>query len=192
MTDQAKIGQALREHVSAVESLAGAQGEALAAFARAVVETFTQGGRLLVAGGGALGALADLVANLFRHRLALERPSLPALSLSQDTTLAAALQREGQGTQFFARQLRQLAGEGDILLAFGDARRDEQLEEALGAARQLGCVTALLIPGSGEPLGDAPDFLFHLETASPARAAEGMLFFGHLLCELVEAELFGV
>ena len=192
MTDQGKIDQALHDHGVALESLTGSQAEAITTFAHAVVEAFTQGGRLLVAGGATLGPLANLVANLFRHRLALERPSLPAISLCHDLPLAAALQRDGQGAQFLARQLRLLAGEGDVLLAFGDGHRDEQLAEALTLARQLGCASALVAQGSGELAAEAPDFLFHIDTPSPARAAEGMLFFGHLLCELVEGELFGV
>jgi D-sedoheptulose 7-phosphate isomerase len=189
---QDKIAKALQEHVTLLQEAFQRQANELAGFAKRVVDVFHQGGHLFVLGSGSLGAIANLVANLFLHRLSLERPSLPALSLCHDVTLATALARNRQERQFFAQQLKVMAGAGDVVLAFGDAYRDEALEEALDTARQIGCVTAALTQGKGEMAGEPPDFLFHLETDSTPRAVEGVLFFGHLLCELAEEELFGI
>ena len=96
------------------------------------------------------------MANQFMHRLALERPPLPVLSLCQDITLATALGRDGQGRQFFARQLRVVAAAEDVVLALADFHRDEAIEEGLTAGRQAGSMTAALRPGAEEPIGEAP------------------------------------
>jgi len=189
---QDKIARSVREQASFLEDNFLPQGEAIAAFALRVVETFNNGGRLLVFGSGALGAVSNLIANLFLHRLLLERPPLPALSLSQDLILATALCRDGQGSQLFARQLRVVVKEGDIVLALGDIRQDVAVEEGLAVARKLGCLTAALLQMKGNLPDANPDFLFHLETESAARSVEGALFFGHLLCEMVENQLFGI
>lgn len=186
-----RIARSIREITQMIEALPS-QGEELAAFALRLVEVFTQGRRLLLIGSGPLGAVADLVATRFLHRLSLERPSLPALSLCRDPVLAAALARDGQSAQYLARQLRAATVGGDIVLAFADGGRDEAILEALAAARQLDCTTALVTPGRDESGGENPDFLFRLECETPARLAEGSLLFGHLLCELVEGELFGI
>jgi D-sedoheptulose 7-phosphate isomerase len=192
MSAQQKIDAALKDHMFLLEAAFVSQQEQIADFSARILETFHQGGRLLLLGSGPLGAIASLVANLFLHRLTLERPQLSAIALCHDPFLATALARDGQSDLFFSRQLRALAAPGDVVLAFGDAHRNQALDEAFSAARDIGCVTAALVQGKGEMTGDLPDFLFHLETESAARATEGALFFGHLLCEIVEAELFGI
>ena len=186
-----KIARAVQEQNSFLEDF-NVQAEAMADFAGRVAESFHQGGRLLLLGSGSLGAVANLVANQFMHRLALERPPLPVFSLCHDITLATALERDGQGRQFFARQLRVVATAKDIVLALADFHRDEAIEGGLTAGRQAGSLTAALRPGPEEPVGEAPDFLFRLDTLSVPRAIEGALFFGHLLCEMIEKELFGI
>ena len=189
---QEKIARSVREQAAFLEDNFLPQSEAMEAFALRVAETFNHGGRLLIFGSGALGAISNLVANLFLHRLLLERPPLPALSLSQDITLATALCRDGQGSQLFVRQLRVVAQEGDIVLALGDLCQDVALEEGLALAKKMGCLTAALLQMKRNVPEENPDFLFHLETDSAARAVEGALFFGHLLCEMVENKLFGI
>lgn len=185
-----KIGRAVQEQ-SALLATFHLQTEALAGFAGRIVDTFHQRGRLLVFGNGTMGAIANLLATNFLHRLSLERPPLPVLSLCQDITLATALERTDQGRQFFARQLGVLAQAPDIVLALADFHRDEALQEGLAAARQAGCTIAVLRPGP-EEAAEAADFRFRLDTESLPRAMEGALFFGNLLCELVEGELFGI
>ncbi|MEJ2698577.1 MAG: SIS domain-containing protein, partial [Desulfuromonadales bacterium] len=179
-----KIAKALREHTAVLEESFQGQAGELEEFARKVVDVFHRGGKLLVLGSGAMGAVASHVANLFLHRLALERPVLPSLSLCHDVTLATSLAREGKEKQFFSRQLRAVAAEGDALLAFGDAHRDPGLEEALAEGIQMGCVIALLVSGKENGTDQQVDCLFRLATDSPARAVEGALIFGHLLAEL--------
>lgn len=186
-----RIARSIREITQMVETFPP-QGDKLAAFSLRLVEVFNQGGRLLLLGSGPLAAVADLVATRFLHRLSIERPSLPAFSFSHDSTLAAALARDGQSSQYLARQLRAATVGGDIVLAFADGGRDEAIHEALAAARQLDCMTALVTPEKEDAGGETPDFLFRLECETPARLAEGALVFGHLLCELVEGELFGI
>jgi len=187
-----KISNAVKEQGTLLEASFLDQGPALQTFAEQVVETFNQGGRLLVVGNGSLGAIANLIANLFLHRLSLERPPLPALSLGHDATLATALMRESQSRLYFSRQLRAMATASDIVLVLSDGQRDDSLTEALSVARQLGCKTGLLAKEQTDITAEAIDFSFTLKTTSTPRAIEGALFFGHLLCELVEGELFGI
>jgi D-sedoheptulose 7-phosphate isomerase len=189
---QERIAQSLREHNKVFEETFLMQASSLAGFAEQVVDAFNRGGRLLIIGSGSLGAVADLVANLFLHRLSLERPPLPALSLCQNATLASALAKEGKENQFFPRQLRVIAEEGDIILVFWDLDRHEVLEEILAEGRRLGCSTALVLQGKGELTGENPDLLFPLASDSLPRGVEASVFFGHLLCELVEKSLFGI
>jgi D-sedoheptulose 7-phosphate isomerase len=189
---QERIDRTVQEHRTVIGEIFSTQAAELAGFSSKVVSVFHQGGRLLVLGSGPLGAIADLTANLFLHRLSLERPLLPALSLGHDTVLATALARDGRGHEFFARQLQAAATRQDLVLVFGGPRREEALEEALTVAGELDCGTAAVLQGKGELLREPPDFLFRLETESVPRAVEAALLFSHLLVELVEGELFGI
>jgi len=189
---QERINRTLQEHTAVLAEAFAVHAADLERYAREMVHVFHRGGRLLVCGNGSLAAIADLTANLFLHRLSLDRPLLPALSLGHATTLATALLRDGQGSEFFARQLRAMATPQDTVLVFCGGQREESLEAGLVAARQLGCGTALVLQGKGEWLQDGVDFLFRLQTDSVPRAVEGALLFGHLLAELVEGELFGI
>lgn len=190
--EQERITRIIQEHTTVVGETFTAQATELAAFSREVASVFYRGGRLLVLGGGPLAAIADLLATLFLHRLALERPLLPALSLGHDAVLATSLSRDGLANEFFARQLRVLATAQDLLLVFSGPRREEAVAEALTVAGELDCGTAVVLQGRGEFLQNPPDFLFRLETESVPRAVECALLFSHLLVELVEGELFGI
>lgn len=187
-----RVDRTVQEHTAVVGQAFSTQAAELARLAREVVSAFHRGGRLLVLGSGPLGAIADLTATLFLHRLSLERPLLPALSLGHDAVLATALARDGRGHEFFARQLRAVATAQDVVLVMGDPRREKAIDEALAVCREVGCGTAAILQGRGESLPTSPDFLFYLETDSAPRAVEGALLFGHLLVELVEGELFGI
>lgn len=183
--------KALQEHSAVIEEAFRQQTGQMRDLARQVVEIFHRGGKLLLLGNGAMGSITGLVANHFLHRLSLERPLLPVISLCHDAVLATSLNRGGEGKQFFSRQLRAFAAEGDMVLVFCDAHRDEALEEALAAARQLHCETAAVVQGKGT-MEEAPAFVFRIETDSAPRGLEAALFFGHLLVEMVEGELFGI
>ncbi len=189
---QERINRTIQEHTAVVGEIFTAQSAELARFSQEVVSVFHRGGRLLVLGSGPLGAIADLLATLFLHRLSLERPLLPALSLGHDAVLASSLARDGRGHEIFTRQLQAIATAQDMILVFGGSRREEALEEALAVASALGCGTSAVFHGRVEFLQEQPDFLFRLETDSVPRAVECSLLFGHLLVELVEGELFGI
>lgn len=189
---QEKITRALQEQTQTLADTLPSQEADLAALSERLLEGFHQGGRLLVFGSGPLSLLAAMIAQQFHYRLALDRPLLPALALGHDASLASVLARDGRGADYFARQLRVLAQPGDIVLALADNPRDEAVVQGLEAARELGCTTALLQQRRGENLQGQTDFHLRIETDAPARGLEGVLFVGQLLCELVEAELFGI
>ncbi|MDO3377887.1 D-sedoheptulose-7-phosphate isomerase [Geoalkalibacter halelectricus] len=190
---QERITQSLQQHTALLETFVRDQGAELERLAQVLVASFHAGGRLFVLGSGQFAAVANLVASLFNFRLSLERPQLPAISLSHDPLLALALAREEQAGQYFSRQLRTLGRRGDVVLALCGVPRDEAVEEALAMARQNGNPVAVFFHGREEEyFGERPDHFFLLETESLASALEAALFCGRLACELVEAELFGL
>jgi len=192
MSKNERINRVLHDHVALIRDAFPSQEEILAALAERLCAGFHQGGRLFTCGSGPLTLVADLAATLFVYRMGFDRPALPAISLSRDQTLLHALSRDGQGRQIFARQLRPLATEADLLLIFADQQTDPALNEALAMAQRIGMTTAVLVPARNELIGEEPpSYVFRLETNSIGRLVEGATVFSHMLCELVEVELFG-
>lgn len=186
-----KVVRAAEDQKALLNEILKTHAEAFQGFAHDVVTAFNSDGRLIIVGSGTLGAVANLVANLFSHRLSIDRPMLPAISLCQNPVLATALAGDSHNDQYFVRQLRTIARPGDILLVFDDLRHDIAVREAMVAARSLGCKISKICLCTDDDGGD-PDYLFCFPQVPPARGIEAAVFFGSLLCELVEGELFGI
>lgn len=189
---QEKVRNAIARHGQVLNRGFLDRAGELSRFSDQVVQAFNEGRKLLVIGHGILGPAANLVANLFVHRLSLERPQLPALSLCHDQTLALALGRTGSGQEYFSRQLQVVAQPGDVLLVLSDGQHDPALEVALAEARERQCAIVTLVAGKGDGFCEAADICFPLPAESALETVECACFFGRLLCELVEHELFGI
>lgn len=187
-----KIHSAVAQQQALLDPFFLAQTAVLADFAAHLTATFQNGGRLFLVGSGPFAAIAGLLGQQFLHRQTLERPPLPAMALTHDAGLATFLYAEDQGSQLFSRQLRALAGDQDTVLLLAGTLVCTAGREALVTARQIGCRTALICAEHTELPDPLPELLLRLPTDSLPRLLEGCLFAGHLLCALVEGELFGI
>lgn len=178
---------ALTELSAAADALVNESMETLPEFVTVLAEMLGNDSRLLTVGTGEMAGVADLVAARFQHRTFLERPPLPAISLNQNQPLMGLVP---QG-EFFDRQLRIEARPGDWLLILAHGEDPATVAPLLSQASTVGCRTALLFSGDPQSCPVQPDFYFFLPAQSPMRRVELSLFFGQLLCELVEEELFG-
>ncbi|MFN2257481.1 MAG: hypothetical protein ABR516_03295, partial [Desulfuromonadaceae bacterium] len=149
------------------------------------------GGHLIVAADGGLMGVADAIAHGFLHNLGTERPSLPALSLSGNTAFAASLSEADAFVQYYSACIQATARSGDMLM-FVAAEVSAPLLAGVETAREQGCATLVLSAADADPWVEAgADTVIALEAPYLARGAEGLLCYGHILCELVEQELFG-
>lgn len=186
-----KLIRAAEDQKSLLNEVMVTHAEAFQFFARDVAKSFNSDGRLIVVGSGTLGAVANLVANLFSYRLSIERPMLPAVSLCQNPVLASSLAADNQSDQYFVRQFRALARSGDVLLVLDDPHHNPAVREVMTAAGNLNCKICKICLCTDDESGD-PDYLFCFPQVPPARGIETAVFLGSLLCELVEGELFGI
>ncbi len=189
-----KIEQALTEAVQLNQTLIDNHSQNLSQISEQLVECFDAGGRLILAGAGPMTALAQFIAQHFVFRLSLDRPLLPAIALGPDLSLLNALVRQGEQSQAYVRQLQTLnLTEDDVVLVLADNGYDDGLKGLLLFAQEQGARTVALLQGEVEDhFPVLPDLVLQVETESPARFSEIALLFGNLLCELVEAELFGI
>jgi D-sedoheptulose 7-phosphate isomerase len=189
---QDKISAAVEQQIRMLDPFLLTQKPLLNSLAEHLVATFHQGGRLFLVGSGPFGAIAGIIGQSFLHRQTLERPALPAISLTNDAGLATFLASDEQGSQLFSRQLRALATNQDTVLVLSGTNLSQADREALNTAKQLGCRTILIASEQAESADFLPDTSLALPSDSLPRLLESTLFIGNLLCTLVEGELFGI
>jgi len=189
---QDKISAAVEQQIRMLDPFLLTQKPLLNSLAEHLVATFHQGGRLFLVGSGPFGAIAGIIGQSFLHRQTLERPALPAISLTNDAGLATFLASDEQGSQLFSRQLRALATSQDTVLVLAGTNLSQADREALNTAKQLGCRTILIASEQAESADFLPDTSLALPSDSLPRLLESTLFIGNLLCTLVEGELFGI
>ncbi len=173
-------------------------GEALAPqIARAsevMVEALLNGHKILTCGNGVSAAQAQILTSSLVHRFEQERPSLPAFNLGADMITQTAIASDGGGNDIYAKPLRALGQEGDVLVLITSTGNAGSLLQAISAAHDRDIRVIALTGGEG---GDAAALLDHrdieLRVALPSaiRIHEVHLLTIFCLCDLIDQHLFG-
>lgn len=181
----------------AIEGIAFAVDELappLVEAAACITQAFLQEGRLFVCGNGADAALAQLLAARMLAGFEQERPALPAIALAADSSSLGSLASRHGPDEIFAQSLRALAHSGDILLCICSGAAAGNLLRALDVARER-AMTIIVLSGARDGslarATEAGEVLLSCTGNSLARVTELQMLSLHLLCELVERNLFG-
>ena len=180
------VREALSEHVSVAERVSEELAEGIAQYAELVLTTLRGGGKLLFCGNGGSAADAQHVAAEFVVRFGTDRPALPALALTTDSSILTAL---GNGPGFhalFERQVEALGATGDLLVLHSTSGESENLLRAAAAARAHGLASVALLAKGGGRLREQVDLALVVPTSSTARAQEMHLTIEHVVCEIVD------
>ncbi len=157
--------------------------------ARTLAVALARGGKILFCGNGGSAADAQHLAAEFVNRFELERPPLPALALTTDTSILTAIGNDYGFERVFAKQVQALAQPGDVVVGISTSGNSPNILAALRAARDKGCATVGLAGRNGAmvPLCDLPLLVPHERTAF---IQEVHIAIGHLLCKLTDHYLF--
>ncbi len=158
----------------------------------AVAATLSAGGKLLLFGNGGSAADAQHIAAEFVNRFKLERVPLPAIALTTDSSALTSIANDYGYDQVFAKQVQALGRRGDIAIAISTSGNAENVLRAVAVCRQLGVRTVALTGGKGGKLVHAADLVLRAgSTTDTARIQETHILVGHVICEQVDARLFG-
>jgi D-sedoheptulose 7-phosphate isomerase len=189
---ESRLFTAYQNHSDALEQSLAINAGRIECYAKTLADSFAAGQRLLIVASGSLAGVASTLANAFLYRLDMERPSLPVVALSHFDGLAMLLSANDDVEQIFSCQLQAQANEADHVL-FLVSSASPALVNAHKRAIDIGCSTAVICIGAESSWKKEDSaVLIPLMAPSSARGIEAALFFGHMLCELVEAELFGL
>ena len=148
-------------------------------------------GKILLAGNGGSAADAQHFAGEIVGRFTMERKSLPALSLCVDPSVMTCIGNDYGYAKVFARQLDGLGKAGDAFIAISTSGNSENLINALNVAKEKGIKTVGFLGKGGGKMKDLCDYPLVVPSDSTPRIQETHTLTVHILCEMIEKEIFG-
>ncbi|HXF76590.1 MAG TPA: D-sedoheptulose 7-phosphate isomerase [Methylomirabilota bacterium] len=185
------IIKAFDESIRVKQAFLGENLETLIKAIDAVVAAFKTGHKLLLFGNGGSAADAQHIAAEFTNRFLVERPPLPAIALTTDTSALTAIANDYHYAQVFAKQVRALGKAGDVALAISTSGNSPNVLAAIDTCKELDIGTIGLTGGSGGKMAGKVDYLLRVsEGKTSPRIQETHILVGHVICELVDQILF--
>jgi len=164
--------------------------DAIARVAGALAESLRTGHKVLLFGNGGSAADAQHIAAEFVGRFIPDRTPLPAISLATDTSALTALANDYGYENVFSRQVEALGNAGDTAIGISTSGNSPNILNAFDAARSKGLFTVGFTGESGGKMQDRCDALFRVPSRTTPRIQETHILLGHIICELIDRELF--
>ncbi len=182
--DHAKQGAQLRE------SFFQKNAPLVANLALRIAFCLAKGNKVLFCGNGGSAADCQHIAAEFVNRFILDRPPLPAIALTTDTSIITAIGNDFGYDQVFSKQVQALGNEGDILVAISTSGNSMSILHALAACQDKGITTIGLTGNGGGKMAPLCDFLIDIPDKRTPLIQEIHIAVGHLLCQLTDYFLF--
>lgn len=160
------------------------------AVANACILSLQQGGKILLAGNGGSAADAQHIAGEFVSKFAFDRPGLPAIALTTDSSILTAIGNDYGYEKLFSRQIQALGNKEDIFIGYSTSGASANVIQALKEAGEKGLVTIGLTGNRGGEMKLLCDHLIEIPSSDTPKIQEGHLVVGHILCGLVERAIF--
>lgn len=160
------------------------------AAAKACVVCLQNGGKILLAGNGGSAADAQHIAGELVSRFAFDRPGLPAIALTTDSSILTAIGNDYGYEKLFARQIQAHGNKGDIFIGYSTSGKSPNILRAFEEARSRGLLSIGLTGNRGGPMQDLCDYLLEVPSIDTPKIQEGHLVLGHILCGLIENAIF--
>lgn len=159
--------------------------------ASACIKSLKQGGKILLAGNGGSAADSQHIAGELVSRFAFDRPGLPSVALTTDTSILTAIGNDYGYEKLFSRQIQALGKEGDVFVGYSTSGKSPNIIKAFEQARQMGIITVGLTGNRGGPMVELCDHLLAVPSSDTPKIQEGHLVLGHIICGLIEEAIFG-
>lgn len=180
----------VEEHVFLVKRFFENNNDRLSDVAEVLVRAFQAGNKVLLFGNGGSAADAQHIAAELVGRFQHDRPGLPAIALTTDTSALTSISNDYGYEFLFARQIEALGQRGDVAIAISTSGRSANIREGVLAAKARGMVTVGLLGKEGGQVREMVDHALIVDGQKTSRIQEIHIVIGHVLCETVEQELF--
>jgi len=187
-----KILKEFKESIAVKEDFVKGHLETIIEVAKAIASTFNDGNKILLFGNGGSSTDASHIAAEFINRFKRERPGLPAIALNTDMAVITSIANDYDFSEIFARQLKALAVEGDMVFAISTSGTSPNVIKALDVAKKKKLKTVFLTGSKGEKVAAKATYSFVVPSDNTPRVQETHITLGHVLCLMVEEILFEV
>lgn len=185
-----EIMQTFRESADLKVRFIRQNAEVLGQAVGMVVEAFKAGNKVLLFGNGGSAADAQHIAAEFVNRYQIERPPLPAIALTTDTSILTSISNDYGYIDSFSKQVKALGKEGDVAIGISTSGTAANVIKAIKAAKEMGLKTISLTGGDGGDLAKLTDIALVVDSPITPRVQEVHITIGHVLCEMVDRMLF--
>lgn len=187
-----KIARLLEESAKVKKAIIQNQVDEIAEVVGFIVETYQQGGKVVLFGNGGSAADAQHIAGELVGRFMLKRQAFPAIALTTNSSILTALANDYGYETIFSRQVEALVNKEDLVIGISTSGNSPNVIEGIKAAKAKGAKTIGLTGGKRGKLADVADLTVAVPSDSTPRIQEAHITIGHIVCELVERELAGV
>jgi D-sedoheptulose 7-phosphate isomerase len=154
------------------------------------IKSFKQGGKVLLCGNGGSAADAQHIAAELSGRFYYDRPPLYAEALHVNTSYLTAVANDYGFERVYSRLVRAMGRKNDVLIALSTSGNSQNVLMAINNARKMGMVTVGLTGEDGGKMNEACEILIKVPSKDTARIQEAHILIGHIICEIIETELF--
>ena len=190
----ARVVRSFEESIETKQRASEALAGTIALAAEEIWQVLLQEGKVLVCGNGGSAADAQHLSAEFLNRFEMERPGLPAIALTTDSSTLTSIANDYRFDEIFSRQIHALGRSGDVLIAITTSGRSGNITLAIEAAHQRGMSVLLLSGRDGGPAAEAladTDIEIRVPAWSTARIQEVHLLALHCICELIDHQISG-
>lgn len=158
--------------------------------AQCCINCIKSGNKILLAGNGGSAADAQHIAGEFVSRFLFDRPGLPAIALTTDTSIITAIGNDYGYDNVFSRQLQAIGRKGDVIIAYSTSGKSKNIIKVLSKAADIGINRIGMTGDLDSEMVGLCDYCLKVPSQSTPRIQECHLILGHILCGLVEDSLF--
>ncbi len=189
-----RINKNFQDSINTKQRASDVLAEPISRAAQTITQSFLNGGKVLSCGNGGSAGDAQHFSSEMLNRFEMERPGLPAIALTTDSSTVTSIANDYDYNQIFSKQVTALGHAGDVLLAISTSGNSENVNKAIEAAhdREM-TVIALDGKSGGEMAGKLSlnDIEICVPSESTARIQEVHLLVIHCICDLVDHQLMG-
>lgn len=187
-----RVAELIQASIATKQSLLGSRDAVLkvAKVSEILVGALKHGNKVFLFGNGGSAADAQHIAAELVGRFAFDRPALPAIALSVNSSCVTAIGNDYGFDRVFSRQLEALARSGDIAIGISTSGNSPNVVQALSVARKMGLHTVALTGCTGGDLLNKVDHCICVPSKETPRIQECHILIGHIISELVEWEIF--
>ena len=156
-----------------------------------LVDVYKSGNKLLIAGNGGSAADAQHIAGELVSKFYFDRPALPAIALTTDTSIITAIGNDYGYEKLFSRQIEANGVKGDAFLGISTSGNSKNIIEGLKIAKEKGLITIGLTGESGGEMKNLCDYCICVPSNETPRIQEAHILIGHILCSIIEESIFG-